>query len=284
MSFSVRDIGLETERRLLQDAFRVKTPDFSAARRPSGDYCPPTSKKSTRRALISSRAMTDKIAAMRRTQLFGELPERELTALAERAVELRLAKGELLLLAGEQTRGLYVVVEGSVRAFRESLEGREQVIHVERAGATIAEVPAFDGGLAPSSVAAEEPTVLLFIDKRDIRRLCVENPEIALAALGVLAGRLRRCSELVAMLSLQDVGQRLARFLLAEARARGKRSERELSFSLHLTKEQIAVRVGSVREVVSRAFGRMQQEGLLRVEGKQVVIPDEDALARYAGQ
>jgi formylmethanofuran dehydrogenase subunit D len=63
--------------------------------------------------------------------------------------------------------------------------------------------------------------VLLFIDKRDVRSLCLEHPQIALAALKVLAGRLRRCAELVETLSLREVGQRLARFLLAQARARG---------------------------------------------------------------
>jgi|SRR5215216_7119696 len=83
---------------------------------------------------------TDKVSALRSTALFGELSENELRALADRAVEQKLARGEILFKAGEEARGLYIIAEGAVRAFRESLEGREQVIHVERAGATIAEV------------------------------------------------------------------------------------------------------------------------------------------------
>src|SRR5215211_4355908 len=154
--------------------------------------------------------MADKIAALKRTQLFGGLPERELGVLAERAVEQRLERGELLFVAGDEARGLFVIVEGCVRAFRESLDGREQVIHVERAGATIAEVSVFDDQPYPSTVAAEEDSTLLFIDKRDVRRLCLDHPEIAIAALKVLAGRLRRCAELVEALSLHEVDQRLA--------------------------------------------------------------------------
>lgn len=84
---------------------------------------------------------TDKVLALKKTALFGELNEKELRALADRAIEQRLAHGEILFIAGEEARGLYVIVEGAVRAFRESVDGREQVIHVERAGATIAEVP-----------------------------------------------------------------------------------------------------------------------------------------------
>src|SRR5438128_3402439 len=161
----------------------------------------------------------DKIAALKRTAMFGELNDMDLRALADRASERRLGRGEILFFEGDEGGGLYVIVEGSVRAFRESLEGREQVIHVETAGATIAEVPVFDDGLYPSTVAGEEDSLLLFINKRDVRRLCLDHPQIALAALNVLATRVRRTAALVEQLSLFEVDQRLARLLLAEARA-----------------------------------------------------------------
>src|ERR1044071_6580696 len=139
---------------------------------------------------------TDKVSALGRTALFSGLNEDELRALADRAVEQKLIRGEILFIAGEEVRGLYVVVEGAVRAFRESLDGREQVIHVERAGATIAEVPMFDDGTYPSTVAAEEDSVILFVAKRDVRNLCLSHPKIALASLKLLAARLRHCAEL----------------------------------------------------------------------------------------
>ena len=226
----------------------------------------------------------DKIAALRRTALFKELDDVTLGALAGRSVERRFARDEVLFIAGEEARGLFVIVEGSVRAFRESVEGREQVIHVERAGATVAEVPVFDDGTFPSTVAAEEETSALFIDRRDVRRLCIEHPEIALAALKVLASRLRRCAELVEALSLREVGQRLARFLLNEARAKGERAGTGLRVELTHTNQQIAARVGSVREVVSRALARLQHDGLIALEGRALDIPNESALAAFAGE
>src|SRR2546423_3301519 len=226
----------------------------------------------------------DKIAALRRTALFSELDTETLRALAARAVERRFQRDEVLFIAGEKARGLYVIVEGAVRAFRESADGREQVIHVERAGASIAEVPVFDDGSFPSTAAAEEDSILLFIDKRDVRSLCLEHPQIALAALKVLAGRLRRCAELVETLSLREVGQRLARFLLAEARGSGTRTKAGLNVSLTLNNQQIAGHIGTVREVVSRAFTRLQHDGLIALKGRRLTIPDEEALAAYAGE
>jgi CRP-like cAMP-binding protein len=226
--------------------------------------------------------IADKIASLKRTALFSDLQEPGLRALAEHAVERHLARDEVLFITGEPARGLFVIVEGALRAVRDGVDGREQVIHVERAGATIAEIPVFDDQPYPSTVIAEENTLVLFLDKQEVRRLCLEHPQIALSALKLLAGRLRKCAALVETLSLKDVDQRVARWLLLEARSYGSRGSEGLGLQLRLTHQQIASRIGSVREVVSRAFGRLQQQGLIKVQARQIVIADEAALAAYA--
>jgi CRP/FNR family transcriptional regulator len=226
----------------------------------------------------------DKVAALKRTALFEELDDETLRSVALRAVPRSFRKDEVLFIAGEKARGLYVIVTGSVRAFRESTDGREQVIHVERAGATIAEVPVFDDGDYPSTVAAEEDTETLFLDKRDVLHFCLQYPEISLGAVRVLAGRLRRCAELVETLSLKEVSQRVARFLLSEARRQGKNTDHGTTITLTQTHQQIAAHVGTVREVISRTFSRLQHDGLIIFEDRQLTIPDEAALAKFADQ
>lgn len=225
---------------------------------------------------------TDKISALRRTLLFAELDEPDLTSLAGRTVERRLKRGEILFMAGDESAGLFVIAEGVLRAYREGVDGREQIIHVERAGATIAELPVFDDKPYPSTVAAEEDSIVLFISKTDVKSLCMAHPKIALTAVKLLAGRLRKCAELVEALSLREVDQRLARWLLTEARTRGQRLSDRLELNLVLTNQQIAAHIGSVREVVSRALARLQQNGLIEVDGRHVFILDEAALAVFS--
>jgi CRP/FNR family transcriptional regulator len=225
----------------------------------------------------------DKINALRCSALFSSLADKDLHALAALAVERRLAHEEILFIAGEEARGLYVIVSGAVRAFRASADGREQVIHTEHAGATLAEVPVFDDGTYPATAIADEDSVLLFIAKEDVRAVCLEHPAISLAALKMLAGRLRRHAELVEALSLREVGQRVGRLLLTEAEGRGTKSERGITFDLVMTNGQIAARVGSVREVVSRALARLQQDKLILLEDRHVTIPDQGLLAIYSG-
>jgi len=224
----------------------------------------------------------DRVEAIRKTPLFASLQPNELERLAESAVEQKLGRGEILFLAGEPAKGLYVIVEGSVRAYRVGVDGREQVIHVERAGTTIAEVPCFDEGAYPSTVAGEEDSLLLFIARIEVQRLYLDHPRMALSALRVMAARLRKCARLVETLSLHDVDRRLARLLLAEAHERGRRTGTGWRIDDFLmTHQQVASRIGTVREVVSRAFSRLQQAGLVRIEAKSVHLPDERGLRQY---
>ena len=115
-----------------------------------------------------------------------------------------------------------------------------------------------------------------------ILKTSVEHPQLALAAVKLLASRLRRCAELVETLSLREVGQRLARLLLEEARSHGIRTDRGTKIRLQLTHNQLAARIGTVREVVTRMLIRLQEQGLIVYEGKDILIPDMRPVATYA--
>lgn len=223
----------------------------------------------------------DKIKALKQTVLFGSLSDVALSKLSEKAIEKYFNIGEIIFLEGQIAQGMYVVVNGAIRALRTNVDGREQVIHIERAGATFAEIPVFDGGEYPSTVVADEASQLLFIDKQDIYQLCLEHPEIALAALKVLSKRLRYCASLIESLSLKEVSQRIAELLLEEAQ-QNNIVDNTAKLKLKLTNQQIAARVGTVREVVSRSFTRLQQDGLIKLEGREIKLLDIQALAKYA--
>ncbi len=204
------------------------------------------------------------------------------------AQERELAQGEVLFLAGEKAAGLFVIASGSIRAFRVNAQGREQTLHVENAGATLAEVPVFDDGTYPATALAQEPATVLFLPKTDVRQFMLRHPEVGLTALKLMAQRLRGHAELVDALSLQQVGQRIARFLLDQSTATHAGSSQ---VDLSITNEELARRVGSVREVVSRTLTRLERDGLIaQAEGakpgkrRRILIPDIAALARYAGQ
>ena len=233
----------------------------------------------------------DKTESLKRSLLFGSLRPGQLAELAALARSRDLAQGELLFLAGEKAAGLFVIVSGRIRAYRVNAQGREQTIHTEGPGATLAEVPMFDDGPYPATAVAEEKSTVLFLERSDVCEFILRNPEVGLTALKLMAQRLRGHADLVDTLALQQVGPRLARFLLEQCRDRGSRTRTGLEVDIALSNEELASRVGSVREVVSRAITRMERDGLIaqvpsthRGKHRRLLIADEAALARYAGE
>lgn len=156
--------------------------------------------------------MLEKARILGKTQLFSSLDQSGLLELASLAHVRQLKRGEVLFFDGEPAYSLFVIVSGSVRAYRVNAKGREQVIHIERAGATLAELPVFDDGPYPATAETEEPSVVLSLSREDFKAICFSHPNVAWAALRLLAGRLRRHAELKDELSLHDVGPRLAKF------------------------------------------------------------------------
>lgn len=223
----------------------------------------------------------EKIAILGKTELFRGLDGAVLAVLAASAVEKKLERDQILFLAGDRADGMYVVCDGSLRAYRTASDGREQVIHVEKAITTIAEVAVFDGGNYPSTVAAEESSVVLFLEREKVIETCFRFPEVALASARLLAKRLRNCAELVESLSLHEVIQRLALLLLTEAAAVGAGQTGSAKFKLSMTHNQLAARIGTVREVVTRSLFRLQSKGLISNDRKYIEIPDVAALRSF---
>jgi CRP/FNR family transcriptional regulator len=213
-----------------------------------------------------------------RVAIFSGLTEAELKFLAQRAVPRRYTTGELVFSEGEPCSGLYVVESGHIRIFKSSASGREQVLSVDGPGSSVAELPVFDGGNYPASVAAVEDATLLFVSKQDFQSLCLTHPQVALKVLRVVGARLRRLVGIIEELSFTTVRHRLASFLLRLAQKEGERTGGGAEVTLPASNQELAAQIGTVRELVSRNLSRFQSEGLIQIEGRNVIIPDLKAL------
>lgn len=223
-------------------------------------------------------SLEKRVEVLAKSALFQNLAGDALADLASHACEHRLHSGQILFTANEPSHGLYIVLKGSVRAFRVNVDGREQTIHIERAGGMLAEVTVFDDGPYPSSAVAEEDSVVLFFGKKQIHDFLLRHPQAAFAALAIMAKKLRIVASLAEHLALKDVGQRLAMLLLEEAQRSTSPLRDGASFSLPLSHAQIASRLGSVREVVTRGLQKLIQQGVIEVRGHRVVVRNVKAL------
>ncbi len=211
-------------------------------------------------------------ALLRKVPFLANLDAASTRDLADESRIVVVAKGEDLFVEGDPCRGMFLLIEGHMKIYRAALSGREQIIAIEGPGATIAELPLFDGAPYPASCAATEPSRLLLLPRDAFEDLLRRKPEIAIGTIRLLGRRLRSLVALVEELSLLEVPQRLAKYLLEIHERRG------VEFTLTQSNQEIASRLGTVREIVSRCLHRLEQQGAIQIEGRRIRIVDESAL------
>ena len=212
-------------------------------------------------------------ARIAKLPLFATSSPSAVAAIAHHATERAFATDETLFSAGSRSKGLYVVLEGTVRVVRAG-DGRQHVVHTETAGGTLGEVPLFDGGTYPATAIAAEPTRCLVLDRDAIRRAITASPDVAMIFLERLAARVRLLVDRLDDRSARSVTARLAEFILARA----SRAEAPV-FSFGMTQTALAEELGTVREVVVRSLRELSQRRLISSLGNgEYEILDRAAL------
>ena len=211
--------------------------------------------------------------------LFAGLNAAALRTLRARSIERSYVAGETLFIAGAPSRGLFVILEGSVRVVR-SREGRQHVIHLEGPGGTLGEVPLYVGGGYPATAVAVAVTRCAVLTRQTLATMMVEDPQLSWRLLERLALRVRGLVDRLDGLATQDVASRLAAHILARTALDG---EREIAV-LTGTQAELAEELGTVREVVVRHLRALLRSGVLRQVGRgRYEVLRVDALREAAG-
>lgn len=218
-------------------------------------------------------------SVLEKTALFTSLSPSELQNLAARTLRKLFSGGELLFSEGEPCKGLHIIARGKIRIFKTSMSGREQVLAINTVGESVAELPVFDGGSYPASAMAIDDTEVAFISRRDFHAYCLEHPEVALKVLSVVGARLRRLVGIIEELSFTTIRERLISALVKLAQTGGRQTERGIEFILPGSHQELANQLGTVRELISRNLMRLQAEGLLEVDARQIVVKDMKGLS-----
>lgn len=217
-----------------------------------------------------------------RTAHFRLLPPAERRRVLGHCTERALTAGGVLFAEGEPCRGLYILVEGRVELRQLSPRGREQVLHTEGPGATLGEAPLFDHGGYVASAVAAVPTRALFVPRAEVIAVLRRHPAIAVSLLETMARRVRRFADMAGSLAFRPVHERLAQYIATAAGESGRPVAAGLTVDLALTQEQLAARLGTVRELVARAFSQLEARGVITRKRARIVIQDSALLAALA--
>ena len=216
------------------------------------------------------------LAVIARVPLFAGIETSGLADLLADALVRRFSRNALLFVEGEPASQFYVVLDGWVRLYRQTTDGRESVIALLARGESFAEAVMFLGGRFPVSAAVVDEARLLVVPAKSFRRALRNDNELCFKMMASMALHLRRLVGQVEQLTVRSSSERVAQFLLKLARDGAESAIVHLPYDKGL----IAARLGMQPETLSRALAKLRPLGV-ETHGSRVTIRDIAALRRH---
>lgn len=209
--------------------------------------------------------------------MFSELHTEELAQIADCCRVQDCGKSGVLFHEGDPYRGFYVVLEGSVKVFKMAPDGKETVLHVLFPRQTLAEIPMFAGEDYPAHAECLAESRVMFVEKDGFLSLLRTNPDLSLRMLAGLSKRLRAIAAQLEDLTAHDVRTRLLHYVLEEFRVQ-KPGRLLPRITLRTAKTVLAAQLGTTLETLSRTFRKLEDEGLIVMKGKSILLERLDAI------
>lgn len=222
--------------------------------------------------------LSKKAEIISRLTLFEGLASNYLEEIAGLAVEKRFKRGEIIFTDGDPCNGFYIVIDGTVKIFKISPEGKEQIFHILGHGEPFGEVPVFTGQPFPANAEVLKSCHLVFLPREAFVALIANHPSLALNMLAIMSLRLRQFTVQVENISLKEVPGRIAAYLLYLSEEQDNLD----NVSLTISKGHLASLLGTIPETLSRILSKMTGEKLIKVNGRHIQLLDYDGLAELS--
>jgi CRP-like cAMP-binding protein len=210
--------------------------------------------------------------------LFKGLPERQIVEISKIALNRPFNRGQTVFSEGDEANGFYILVSGRIKIFKLSSEGKEQILHIFESGEPFGEAAVFAGETFPAYAETLEESEVIFFPRKAFMELIKRDPSLTMNMLAILSLRLKHFTRLVEDLSLKEVPQRLAAYLLYLSESKNEPNNVELK----ILKGQLASLLGTIPETLSRILSKMASQGLIQVQGRKIKLLDRKALKDLA--
>src|SRR5574337_1219022 len=212
---------------------------------------------------------------IRNIPLFKHLKDAQLKEIVSRCRSAHYKKGSVVFHKTELSTDLYIVNSGTLKAVLAGEEGDEIVLARFEQGAFFGELSLLDGKRRSATIVADSDAELAVLKKELFLDLLYKDPKISIELMATLVERLRKADELIESLAFLEVGERLVKALLEAATIEKTHSQKGYAKAGKLTHRELAARIGSSREAVSKCMKLLTARGIVReADGHILIAPD----------
>ncbi|OMF25612.1 hypothetical protein BK133_21205 [Paenibacillus sp. FSL H8-0548] len=209
---------------------------------------------------------------------FEHLDEEHLAEISKLCTKRLYKKGESIFFEGEEGDELYLVISGVIQIYQDN-QSRDVVFSIFREGDFFGEMALLQNERVRSASARTiEKSVLCILKKRDFLPLIKSKPEILIGIFETTLDRLRDANKLITDLTILDVRTRIARMLLRLTEQHGVPTAEGVLIDLKLTHQHLADMTGTARETVTKSLIELQNEQLIRIDQKKILVCNVDTL------
>jgi CRP/FNR family cyclic AMP-dependent transcriptional regulator len=223
------------------------------------------------------------VELLSRVELFDSLSKEEIRILIRQNSDVRLGEGETFYAPWEQGGKLFILKKGRMRLYRTE-GGREFTLEVVEAGTVFGEMAFTPYRLRESYARAVQPCIIFVMERAAVERLIEEKPQVGIRMISLLSERLHYYETRMEDITLKEVPARLASLILFLVESEGVHIPGEIRIPTRYSHEHLGTMIGANREAVTRAFGRLQDEGALQIRRRLIYVEDVQALERAAGR
>lgn len=219
----------------------------------------------------------------KKVPIFSFLSDEEIEKIVDMTGHKVYKKGEILCAEGEKSDTLFIINEGQVKISKFTKDGKEQIVHIFTSGDFFGELSIFNlDEIYDYNAYAISELKICTLNKKDMDRILMNNPEIALKLLQVVTKRLKETENLAQNLATNDAEIRIAYVLLEFGEKYGIEIDEGIYIKLPINREEIANYTGVTRETISRKLSKFEDMNIIKLEGnKALIIKKIDELKAY---
>ena len=234
--------------------------------------------------MAPSEETTERIRLLSLVDIFEPLSTGEIEQLNGQLSDIHLEPGEIFYTPQDRSERLFLLWKGRVRIYK-TTDGREFTLAVVDEGTVFGEMALTAQRLQEAYAQAMETSEISVMRREDLEQLMLEKPEVGLRITHLLSERLRRYETRLEDITLKGVTARLASLIVLLSESEGViAGQNRLRIPTHYTHQRLGTMVGANREAVTRAFAKLQDEGIVELRRRLIYVTDAEALKRRADE